>query len=295
MWAANDTSFIRSSGKGAAAGAALITAGVLPTIRARGNASSWSAFLDDKAPKAADAVAVVGAKSAAKEEAAAAPEEEVDHRAGLGCFPATASAYVKGRGPVRVSELEIGDLLLCGDTEAARLAFSPFLCHVHVQATVMADYLSIKTVATADPLHVSREHLVFAASSPAEPPSATRAADLHPGDWLCRVGFDGDLQRVQITEIKEAPSLLGQYAPLTRRGSVIVDSVLCSCYADWGEDEAPQWVKAVSGSHEASHLALLPLRSGLLADAPVEDRNAQGIHPYCQALMRLPEAAQVLA
>lgn len=293
VWAAKDAAFMRPHGKGAAAGAALITAGVFPAIRARSNVSSWSAFLDDKAPKAADAVAAVGAKSAAKEEEAVIDEGE--HKAGLGCFPATASAYVKGRGPVRVSELEPGDLLLCGDTEAGRLAFSPFLCHVHVQATVMADYLSVKTLTTAAPLHVSREHLVFAASSATEPPSATRAADLQPGDWLCRVGIDGDLQRVQVTEIQEAPSLLGQYAPLTRRGSVIIDSLLCSCYADWGAEPSPQWVKALSGSHEASHLALLPLRSGLLADAPVEDRDAHGIHPYCQALMRFPAAAQVLA
>lgn len=288
--AAKHPYFVQGRSKSAAAGAALITAGVFPAIRARSNATAWSAFLEEKAPKVTDAVAADGAK---KEEVA--PIDEAEHRSGLGCFPASASAYVKGRGPVPVSGLEEGDLVLCGDIEAGRLAFSPFLCHVHLQAAVMADFLSIKTAATAAPLHVSREHLVFAANTPAEPVSATRAVDLHPGDWICRVGLDGDLQRVQITEVTDAPPLLGQYAPLTRRGSIIVNSVLCSCYADWGADPSPQWVRAISGSHEASHLALLPLRSGLLADAPAEDRDAQGIHPYCRALMRLPAAAQVLA
>jgi len=211
-----------------------------------------------------------------------------------GCFPASASVYVKGRGPVPVSDVLPGDLLLCGDAARGHLLFSPFLGHLHREVAASADYITLEMAGGTATLAVSREHLVFASRSAGAQPTATPAHELRKGDWVRRVSYDGDLSRIQISTVSKAYKE-GVYCPLTEYGTVVVDGTLCSCYTDAFLTTAPSWFHRIAATHQVAHGALLPLRFacrmgwGLVPGAGTALRG--GIHPFCQALMALPVGA----
>jgi len=213
---------------------------------------------------------------------------------GMGCFPASASVYVKGRGPVAISDVRFGDLLLCGDAVSDSLMFSPFLGHMHTEGLDSADYLLLEFSKSSQPLLVSREHFVFAARSATSALTPQRAGDLREGDWLAHVSCDGDLGRVQIQSVTNSVHKVGRYAPLTSCGTIIVNGALCSCYADAFPDNAATWLRSLCATHEAAHCALLPLRLlcnfNLGRHDPADSTSQNGIHPYCRALMALPRA-----
>mmetsp|Transcript_123811 Transcript_123811/g.361493 ORF Transcript_123811/g.361493 Transcript_123811/m.361493 type:complete len:310 (-) Transcript_123811:84-1013(-) len=225
-------------------------------------------------------------------------EEHGGHEGGIGklfehgCFPASASLYVKGRGPVRVSEVRPGDLLLCGDAARGLLLFSPFLGHLHREVAARADYVTLEVAGGGATLAVSSEHLVFASSSPSAPPAATRADELREGHWLSRVSCDGDLSRVRINAVAKACKK-GVYCPLTECGTVVVDGALCSCYTDAFLTTAPSWLHRLAATHQVAHGVLLPLRLACRLGWGPAPRSAprEGIHPFCRALMALPVGA----
>jgi len=215
-----------------------------------------------------------------------------EEKKGMGCFPASASVYVKGLGPVRIDEIQPGDMLLCGDAGAGALLFSKFLGHLHLEATTSADYVSLEMNGGGTVLAVSEEHLVFAASSPEAPAMPMVARELRAGDWVNRVGCDGGLVRAQISEVSKALED-GIYCPLTEFGTVVVNGTLCSCYADALRTVTRPWLQRVATTHQVSHGALMPLRLACrLGFSGPGENKLQGIHPYCRALLSLPVAAQ---
>lgn len=228
---------------------------------------------------------------AKKEEPPKATEGE--EQQGMGCFPGGASVYAKGRGPVPVSELHPGDLLLCGDSSHGQLCFSPFVGHLHLEVSTPATYMSVKAgAADGAPLLLSPEHLVFAASSESDPLAAVPASTISAGQWISRVNpLDMSLYRVRVANVSQV-SDKGYYAPLTQCGTIVVEGVLCSCYADAMPASLPSWLRRVTSSHEAMHRAVTPLRlaSQFVGLGAKDAAVREGIHPYCRALMALPMA-----
>merc|ERR1711972_658764 len=112
-----------------------------------------------------------------------------------------------------------------------------------------------------------------------------------------RVTCDGDLTRVQVSTVcKDKDASKGVYAPLTECGTVVVEGILCSCYADIFPGTAMSFISRLAAAHEAAHSALFPLRLvarlGLSSKAPEPQK---GIHPFCRALLALPMTAQTVA
>ncbi|CAK0856250.1 unnamed protein product [Prorocentrum cordatum] len=162
------------------------------------------------------------------------------------------------------------------------------------EVSTPASFVSVKAgAAEGSPLLLSREHLVFAASSADAPLAALPAAALAQGQWILRVDpLCGSFRRVQVSEVAEV-SDKGWYAPLTQCGTVVVEGALCSCYADALPATLPGWFRRFATTHQAMHQAVLPLRlAALFAAAPQKGAEAlEGrIHPYCRALMALPMA-----
>eukprot|EP00933_Yihiella_yeosuensis_P012959 TRINITY_DN12246_c0_g1_i1.p1 TRINITY_DN12246_c0_g1~~TRINITY_DN12246_c0_g1_i1.p1 ORF type:complete len:307 (-),score=47.25 TRINITY_DN12246_c0_g1_i1:157-1077(-) len=231
-----------------------------------------------------------------------AKDGEKKEEEGLHCFPASALVYVKGRGSIRLDEVQAGDLLLSGDESNRRLSFSPFLGHLHREVKTALDFVALRTAASSTPLLISQEHLVFTASSPSERFVATRASTLQKGQWIRRMGCDGDLCAVQLVDVSQELST-GLYAPLTESGTVLVNGILCSCYADAWPKTSPEWLRNLAATHEAAHGALLPWRLACRLTLAVaasagprrdEKEELEGIHPYCRTLMALPAAAKAL-
>lgn len=235
-------------------------------------------------------------------------EKTDDKKGGGSCFPPSATVYVKKRGPIRMVDLKIGDLVLVGNATSSSLTFSPFIGYLHHEASVVEDYLEIETSMDSklgSHLQLSKEHLIFAASSQNGEANAVRADNLRKGDWLCRASCDGDLQRAQISMISEV-QLVGRFCPLTQSGTVIVESCLCSCYVDAGPfmiENAPAWLRRLGATQEVVHSVFLPLRLSAGLGLQIQDgRDAEdshecqhkGIHPYLQKLMMLPGVGAVV-
>jgi len=164
------------------------------------------------------------------------------------CFPAASSVYVKGKGPVRMDEICPGDNLLTGNAYSGKLAFSPFVGHMHMEVGRYANYICVRFVGHTPEhtLRVSKSHLIFAASMRDSPMMAIRAENLHTGSWVCRVDCDGVLDRVQIAEVSKEVAELGVYGPLTQSGTVVVDGSLCSCYVDAWPTTCPSWLRHIA-------------------------------------------------
>jgi len=229
--------------------------------------------------------------------------EEGEGKGGGGCFSGASSVYAKGRGPIKIKDLRVGDQILAGEASTGALFFSPFIAHLHLEVATHAKFLVVKAEGTQSVLHVSQEHLVFAARAGATGASMEPllARDLRAGDQLNRVGCDGELYQVEIASITTA-SLEGLYAPLTQSGTVVVDGFLCSCYADaFPTAGVLPWLQRLTSSHAVVHGALLPLRLsrsllGLSDGSGQGEANPpEGIHPYCRALMAIPLAARAVA
>jgi hypothetical protein len=224
---------------------------------------------------------------------------------GGGCFPGSARIYAKDRGPVRVDELEQGDMILCGDAGQASLSFSPFVGHLHFEPDVLEDYIAIETSMDSrvgSPLLISKDHLIFAADSQNGRAIAVSARDLRKGDWLCRASSEGDLQRAEITNISIMHGLRGRYCPLTQSGTLVVEGSLCSCYVNPFIENAPAWLRRLAKNQELAHNVLLPLRLMSTFGLKIRDgrkafeekNDAQGIHPYLRSLMSLPAVGTVV-
>lgn len=77
------------------------------------------------------------------------------------------------------------------------------------------------------------------------------ADELIVGDNLCTFE-NGVVQSAKITAINQQIKQ-GKFAPLTSSGTILVDGILCSCYARISEGY-------VAYSHYTAHLLCLPMR-----------------------------------
>lgn len=204
------------------------------------------------------------------------------------CFPGDARVYVQGRGAsVPLRELCLGDRILCGIAgeiaDDTKLCFSKFLGFLHAEEHVKTRFLAVKLRNRSTLLRLTLDHLVFVRDILGV--DARRAASLRPGDCVLTLSVEGAVASSEVEFVRDKHELNdngndivyaeeksadkdkelaeGAYAPLTEVGTVIVDGVLCSNYADvigWGK-----------GFHDAAHRALGPWR--VLASIVINDMS----------------------
>lgn len=222
----------------------------------------------------------------------------------LRCFPGESHIYVQGRGPaVPLRSLQRGDRVLCGGVSSSStatpeasasdaLCFAPFLGFLHADAEVRTRFLVLRLRGRERfrPLRLTSDHLVFVARRGEAGTFALPAGSLRSGDYVFAVSpLEGRLAPAEVLSV--APEDCdGAFAPLTEVGSIVVDGVLCSNYADvvgWGP-----------GFHDLAHHALgLPRAlggpvggplSGLLCRAlglADKERAEKGFHPAAEVLL----------
>lgn len=180
------------------------------------------------------------------------------------CFPASASVREFHRGEIPISSVEVGDQVACGSGN-----FSRVIALLHAQPEAIVPYLHLRH--TSGELTVSEQHLILACSARkaaageqastdhTDAPSGVGHAVPTPSPWAWVPVRDVQLgDQLQGTG-DEACTVLsvccktgkGMYAPLTASGSLVVDGVLCSCFA-------PPAAWAVP--HAVCHAAMLPIR-----------------------------------
>lgn len=205
-----------------------------------------------------------------------------------GCFPGDALVTLEGGASKHMRDLHPGDRVLASSTTDGRgpLLYSPVLFFLDRQPNSTKIFYTIGTDSGVN-VTLTAAHLIFITDctetlkdplldrprSEAEPKSVF-ASEVRPGQCVLTPGGEAGSRAVAsvVTFVTEQRSS-GLYAPLTQHGSIVVNSVLASCYA------------AVD-SHHLAHWALAPLRFfyGLLG---ASEPQTDGLHWYPWLLQKL--------
>eukprot|EP00929_Paragymnodinium_shiwhaense_P009884 TRINITY_DN114275_c0_g1_i1.p1 TRINITY_DN114275_c0_g1~~TRINITY_DN114275_c0_g1_i1.p1 ORF type:complete len:391 (+),score=96.30 TRINITY_DN114275_c0_g1_i1:113-1285(+) len=240
----------------------------------------------------------------------------VQRFAGAGsCFPSSASVQERRRGAIRMCDVRVGDeLAVDGD------AFSRVVALLHDSPRAVVLYLRIKYGAddATGELCISPQHLLRVRRRLRQPVEGDRELRREDEwDWLASqdVRSGDDLEAADGLPLRvhavQRCVLNGAFAPATATGTLLVDGVLCSCYAPpaiWGVP------------HSLCHRAMAPLRvlDGVrtvvekLSETPVLDGRKDDpvltldavwflpkgedptIHPYASGLLQSAHALQSL-
>jgi len=170
------------------------------------------------------------------------------------CFPSVATVQERRRGRITIDEICVGD-----EIAAERGAPSRVVALLHNNTEAAAYYLKVSY--DGGELLVSPQHLLRARICPELSVEGSDfaskyalalswawlpAEDLRPGDEM--EGATGGAVRVEAVSREQ---LRGAHAPLTVSGTLLVEGILCSCYAP-----PVSWCLP----HHACHSAFVPLR-----------------------------------
>jgi len=129
-------------------------------------------------------------------------------------------------------------------------------------------------------------HLIYAGSATSHPHTShlqpVFAGHLQTGSYVI-VNTSGNVGSARIERLTWSRDSAGVYAPITERGTIVVDDVIVSCYAEFS-------------NHAAAHACLAPLRyvycmselvNSWLFQYSVSDSDDDGVHWYAALLRRL--------
>jgi len=130
-------------------------------------------------------------------------------------------------------------------------------------------------------------HLIYVGSdddASYSQPQPVFAGHLQTGNYVI-VNTSGNVGRARVVDVKWSRDPAGGvYAPITARGTLVVDDVIVSCYAEFS-------------SHSTAHASLAPLRYFYLSADWLShwlstswrrgDADVDGVHWYAALLRRL--------
>lgn len=186
------------------------------------------------------------------------------------CFPANAIIFTQD-GPKEMKSLRPGDSVLTL-TNKGQKVFTEVITFLHYHPDHDGSYIVLKSESGRS-LTVSPNHLIYTTCAEDGEMKqdkleieATYAGILKGGDKIIFVSQD-KIETVSIESVRHVRSY-GLYAPLTRSGTIVVDGVLASCYANFP-------------NQRVAHTALAPLR---LQSRFVKASIPKGVHPYARFL-----------
>eukprot|EP00928_Gymnodinium_smaydae_P036430 TRINITY_DN25467_c0_g3_i2.p1 TRINITY_DN25467_c0_g3~~TRINITY_DN25467_c0_g3_i2.p1 ORF type:complete len:400 (-),score=105.91 TRINITY_DN25467_c0_g3_i2:159-1277(-) len=193
----------------------------------------------------------------------------------ISCFPGEAQVQSR-RGAFAIEELKIGDEVLAERSDGT-LAFERVLTFLHkVPAARGSPFVSV--LHEAGEFRISAKHVVFV-ESPAGRVDKF-AEDLLPGDLLLAVSLAEMRQPSRVLSLHSSKLARGWYAPMTPSGTIVVDGVLASNYAN---------VEAHKAAHASFFLAraFYAITAALPAAAFGREElpsTADAMHPLASAL-----------
>ncbi|GIY72597.1 sonic hedgehog protein A [Caerostris darwini] len=160
----------------------------------------------------------------------------------IGCFHGSSIVLTK-KGPMQMKDLKEGDEVASNFLQNGQLSYSKVIAFLHKDSNMEAVFVQLLTDSD-NILTLTQRHLVFKWIN--QTPEATYAIMLKKGDSIYSRSVTGENKLSVITNIT-LMVMKGVYAPLTESGTILVDRVLVSCYAE-------------VASHELAHAALFPVR-----------------------------------
>ena len=193
-----------------------------------------------------------------------------------GCFSSDSVVKLENGADLRVRNLQIGDIVQVM-TEEGKLGYSEIVMFADFKPDIpRASHVLIETENPAKRITLTPSHLIFTTSNSSESRlKSKQAGKVLPGEFL-QVSSQGKLVPSLVRRVSVVKRT-GMVAPVTMQGNVIVDGVLCSCYA-------------MIADHDIAHMVFSPLRlvhsfaSNLWR---MDTSIQQGMHWYPGLLMKI--------
>ena len=147
------------------------------------------------------------------------------------CFPSTSLVNTFDAGEKPISCLKYGDMVQTVDTRTNKIVYTKFITYLHRDDHALSEFIQIKTNKNKA-IKMTDKHLI-AKMAGNQNIEYVFAQNLNVNDVL--VSYDDDAENVvyeEIIEIKKYVEEMGVYAPLTESGTLLVDNILVSCYAN---------------------------------------------------------------
>jgi hypothetical protein len=177
------------------------------------------------------------------------------------CFPGTAMVISKNSiHPKMVSELSIGDEVLCVDPKTKKTIYSKVYMFGHRSEDTKTSFLKI-SCQNGNSVTLSPKHLIFVTRKNVK---VKQADQIEVGDYLMTRNQSDPHQEIQPAKVVKIEELIldGFYAPFTLCGNMVVDGFLASCYANVNEVTLPLLGKM--SAQDVAHLGTAPLRMAYL-------------------------------
>ena len=143
---------------------------------------------------------------------------------GVRCFPGSTKVESMDKGLINISELKYGDYIKSYDLRQNKWIFSKFLLYLHQDNHIQAEYISVKT-SSSRTLQISMYHLI--ATNRSNKIEFLFANELKINDTLIIDNEKNELI-IQLNKLVD----YGAYAPLLESGTISVNNILASCYAN---------------------------------------------------------------
>lgn len=193
-----------------------------------------------------------------------------------GCFSSDSVVKLENGADLRVRNLQIGDIVQVM-TEEGKLGYSEIVMFADFKPDIpRASHVLIETENPAKRITLTPSHLIFTTSNSSESRlKSKQAGKVLPGEFL-QVSSQGKLVPSLVRRVSVVKRT-GMVAPVTMQGNVIVDGVLCSCYA-------------MIADHDIAHTVFSPLRlvHSFASNLWRMDMSIQqGMHWYPGLLMKI--------
>ncbi|POG74094.1 hypothetical protein GLOIN_2v1579392 [Rhizophagus irregularis DAOM 181602=DAOM 197198] len=159
--------------------------------------------------------------------AKAGSDAAVNMELGEACFAADSKVTLQNGKVTNISELVIGDYVCCG-FENGKKIFSEVFLFIHADHDTVTEFQLIdfmKQDGSQGTLCVTPEHHIFVNGG-----GTDFAKNVIPNKTQLFISNGEKLVPVTSARISKERRK-GYYSPLTRSGNILVDEVLCSCYA----------------------------------------------------------------
>lgn len=173
-----------------------------------------------------------------------------------------------------MKDLRIGDKVASMDS-SGKIVYSKVVTFLDIKRNRSAAFVSIETKHPAAVVAITESHLIYQLNKHSLQESAVFARKLKVGDFVY-VRHGSTIEKFTAGRVAAVKRIQGNgvYAPLTETGNIVVDNVLCSCYA------------VISDPHLA-HWSFAPLRFADWLFPGVVSHNENGMHWYAELLYNL--------
>ena len=188
-------------------------------------------------------------------------------------FPSTTMVYVYTGNPSspsmkKMEDLLIGDEILTVNAQQ-QLLYNPVIAFLDQGHLSPSEFIEIETENNRN-LQLTPSHLIFTSESS----KPVYASNVTPGNYVFTLDLNDSVQPSKVTRVGTVTAV-GKFAPLTAEGTILVDGILASCYAN------------INAEQSDIHALFAPLRflHQVVPQPSKGHQSQEGINWYARTLM----------